>query len=78
MTLSTPILWIGLPLLVALIAGIAFNRKPFGIILTSATAFGLALLALTFPENMALSLGPLNLVFKESSGDPGPANYHQL
>jgi NADH-quinone oxidoreductase subunit N len=68
MTLSTPILWIVLPLVVALIAGIAFNRKVFGIILTSLTAFGLAVLALIFPENMSISLGPLSLVFEDSLG----------
>jgi NADH-quinone oxidoreductase subunit N len=66
MTISTPILWIILPLLVALIVGIAFNRKVFGVVLTSVTAFGLALLALTFPENMSISLGPVTLVFEES------------
>jgi NADH-quinone oxidoreductase subunit N len=66
MTLSTPILWIGLPLLAALIAGIAFKRKVFSIILTSVTAFGLALLAFTFPENLVLSLGPISLTFNES------------
>ena len=68
MTLSTPILWIVLPLLIALVAATAFNRKVFGVILTSTTAFGLALLALIFPENMSLSLGPLTLTFTENLG----------
>ncbi len=68
MTLSTPILWVGLPLLAALIAGFAFKRKVFGLIFTSVIAFGLALLALTFPENMVLSIGPVSLIFNESLG----------
>lgn len=66
MTLSTPILWVFLPLLSALIASVFYKRQVLGIILTSVTAFGLSLLALFFPENMALSLGPLNLIFEES------------
>jgi NADH:ubiquinone oxidoreductase subunit 2 (subunit N) len=66
MTLSTPILWVILPMGIAAIVGVFYNRYIFSIILTSVTAFALSMLALFFPENMTLSLGPLNLVFVES------------
>jgi NADH:ubiquinone oxidoreductase subunit 2 (subunit N) len=66
MTLSTPLLWVFLPIAIALIVLVFSKRKVFGIILTSLTGFGLALLANFFPENMVLSIGPLNLIFKES------------
>jgi NADH-quinone oxidoreductase subunit N len=66
MTLSTPILWIFLPLVIAIIVLVFSRRRVFGIIMTSITAFGLALLANFFPENLVLSIGPLNLIFKES------------
>ena len=66
MTLSTPLLWIFLPLVIALVVLAFSKRHVFGIILTSVTAFGLALLARFFPENMIVSIGPLNLIFKDS------------
>ena len=66
MTLSTPILWIFLPLGIAIIVLAFSKRRIFGVILTSVTAFGLALLAHFFPENMVISIGPINLIFKES------------
>ncbi len=66
MTLNTPLLWIVFPLIIAAIAGIFYNRKLLSILLTSLTAFGLATLATFFPEDMTLSIGPLNLIFKES------------
>ena len=66
MTLSTPLLWIFLPLGIALIVLTLSKRRIFGVILTSVTSFGLALLAHYFPENMVISVGPLNLIFKES------------
>ena len=68
MTLSTPILWVLLPLVIALIALVAINRRVFGILLTSLTAFILAGLAYAFPQSMALTLGPLSLTFTESLG----------
>lgn len=66
MTLSTPILWIFLPFTVALLLLVFHNKHIFGIIVTCITAFGLAILAKSFPENMVLSIGPLNLIFTES------------
>jgi NADH-quinone oxidoreductase subunit N len=66
MTLTTPLIWIILPLSVAAVCVALNKRRVFGIILTSITAFGLALLAAFFPEEMALSIGPLTLVFEES------------
>jgi NADH:ubiquinone oxidoreductase subunit 2 (subunit N) len=66
MTLSTPVIWIILPLVVAAVCVALNKRRAFGIILTSITAFGLAMLAAFFPEEMVLSIGPLALVFEES------------
>lgn len=66
MRLNTPILWIFLPIVIAIIVLVFSKRRVFGVILTSATTFGLALLALLFPENLVLSIGSFNLVFEES------------
>jgi NADH-quinone oxidoreductase subunit N len=68
MTLSTPMIWIILPLVVATVCLVLNKRRVFGIILTSVTAFGLALLAAFFPEELVLSIGPLTLAFEESLG----------
>jgi NADH:ubiquinone oxidoreductase subunit 2 (subunit N) len=68
MTLSLPLLWVILPLIIALVTVAFYNRKMFGVIFTTASAFILALLALVFPEDMILSLGPLELIFEESLG----------
>lgn len=68
MRLSTPILWVILPLVIALIAVIFNHRRVFGVVLTSACAFLLSLFAMIFPESMALSIGPFNLIFDESLG----------
>ncbi|MCB2213927.1 hypothetical protein KQH50_00890 [bacterium] len=68
MTLNLPLLWVVLPLIVALVTAVFNNRKILGLILTSATGFLLALLAVVFPEDMILSVGPLDLVFEESLG----------
>ena len=68
LNLSTPILWVLLPLVVALIALAAANRRTFVILLTSITAFVLAALANFFPESMVIALGPLTLSFSESLG----------
>jgi hypothetical protein len=66
MTLSTPMIWIILPLVVAAVCVVLNKRRVFGIILISVTAFGLALLAAFFPEEMVLTIGPLGLAFDES------------
>ena len=66
MSLSTPILWVALPLIIAAIAGFFYNRRVVGVLLSSTSALILALLAALFPETMQLSLGPLTLVFEES------------
>ena len=68
MTLSTPILWVILPLVIAAVVLIFYNREVLGVILTSTTALGLALLAVFFPEDLTLELGSLLVVFEESLG----------
>jgi NADH-quinone oxidoreductase subunit N len=65
-TLSTPLLWVALPLIIAVVCVVFYKRRTLGIILTTLTAFGLALLAVLFPEDLTLSLGPLTFVFEES------------
>lgn len=66
MTLNTPILWILLPVLIAVITMIFRQRHVLTIAITSVTAFGLALLAFFFPENLTIILGPFELIFTES------------
>lgn len=66
--ISTPILWVLLPLGIALIALAASNSRSFTTLLTSITAFALALLAAVFPESLEFSFGPLTLTFPESLG----------
>lgn len=72
MTPSTPLVWVVLPLVVAgicvLLTKNTLNRKRhiLGLILTALTAFGLALLAAFFPEDLTLTVGPLSFVFEES------------
>jgi len=66
MTLSTPILWVALPLIIAAVTLIFPNRMLFGIILTSASALGLALLAAFFPEDPTFLLGSLVITVEES------------
>lgn len=68
MTLSLPLLWVILPLIVALVSAVFYKRNMFGLILTTAAGFLLALLAVVFPEDMILSVGPLDLAFEESLG----------
>lgn len=66
MTLNTPLLWVLFSLVMAAIVGALYQRKALSIVLTAFTAFGLALLAALFPENLVLSIGPLRLVFTEN------------
>jgi len=68
MTFSTPVIWVLLPIVVAGICLAFYNRRVLGLMLSSLTAFGLALLAAFFPEDLTLSLGPLTFVFEESLG----------
>jgi len=73
MTLSTPILWVALPLIIAAVTLIFPNRMLFGIILTSASALGLALLAAFFPEDPTFLLGSLVITVEESLAILGTA-----
>jgi formate hydrogenlyase subunit 3/multisubunit Na+/H+ antiporter MnhD subunit len=66
MTISMPLLWVVLPIVIAAIGGIFNRRKVFAILFSGLTTLGLALLAAFFPEDLSLRLGPINLVFVES------------
>ncbi len=68
MTLSTPILWVILPLFISLIIGIFYRRRILGMILTCTTGFGLGALAAFFPDDMVINIGPLTLTFVENLG----------
>jgi formate hydrogenlyase subunit 3/multisubunit Na+/H+ antiporter MnhD subunit len=68
MTLSTPILWVILPLFISLIIGVFYRRRILGMILTCTTGFGLGALAAFFPEDLVISIGPLALNFVENLG----------
>lgn len=65
MTLSTPILWVVLPLIIAGITAIFYQKRLLSILLPGILSFGLAILALFFPEDLTLSLGPFTLNFSE-------------
>jgi NADH-quinone oxidoreductase subunit N len=66
MTLSMPILWVILPLILAGLASLVPKKRLFGILLTSLTALGLSTLAIFFPEELSLTLGALTLDFIET------------
>ncbi|MFU8826520.1 MAG: proton-conducting transporter membrane subunit [Brevefilum sp.] len=66
MTLSTPIIWVVFPLLVAAICAGLSNKHILSLVIASVSAFGLALLAAYMPENLTLSLGPLTILVQES------------
>ncbi len=66
MTLSTPVLFVIFPLIVAAVAIAFSNRTIFVTILTGVTALALALLAAFFPESMMIEIGPLAVAFEES------------
>ena len=66
MTLSAPIIWVVFPLVMAGVCGVLNKRPVLSLIIASATAFGLALLAGFFPEDLLLPLGPLEFPVEES------------
>ena len=65
MNLSMPVLWVLLPLAVAVITGIFRKSRLFSLLLSTTLSFSLAALAFFFPEEMSLNLGPLTLSFIE-------------
>ncbi|MFA7406450.1 MAG: proton-conducting transporter membrane subunit [Anaerolineaceae bacterium] len=64
MTLSTPVIWVIFPLVAAAICILLSGRPQLSLIIASAIAFGLAVLAAFLPHE--LSLGPLTIVIEES------------
>jgi NADH:ubiquinone oxidoreductase subunit 2 (subunit N) len=68
MTINTPIVWVFLPILIGIITAIFYQRQILGIILTTFTSFGLGALAIFFPEDMIISVGPLTITFIENLG----------
>lgn len=64
--LSTPLLWIFLPLLLGAVAGLLHRRTTLSVILTSGGALALTLLAAFFPEDLTLRIGSVSLAFQES------------
>ena len=65
MTLSMPILWVLLPLVFSGIVAILGKKRLLSILLTGVLSLALAVLALYFPDDMSLNLGPLTLIFIE-------------
>ncbi len=65
MTISMPVLWVLLPLILAGLAVLLLKNRRASILLTSLAAFGLAAWALFFPEELSLPLGPFTLTFTE-------------
>jgi formate hydrogenlyase subunit 3/multisubunit Na+/H+ antiporter MnhD subunit len=68
MTLSTPVLWVVIPLIVALISLIFQKKIVANVLLTGLTTLALALLAAFFPEDYSINLGFQTIIFTESLG----------
>lgn len=68
MTLSTPLLWVVFPIIMAGACALVYRRKVLSLALASLTALGLALLGAFFPEDLTLSIGSLVLSFSENLG----------
>jgi len=66
--LSTPILWVIFPVVLAIVSGIFHRRQILNLLLTSLTAFVLTLLAVLLPETLTISIGPVVIQFSESLG----------
>lgn len=66
MTLSTPVMWVILPLIFAGTSAIFYKRRTLSILLSAVPALSLAALALLFPEDLLLDLGFITLEFEES------------
>ncbi len=66
MTLRMPILWVLVPLIVAGTAGVFNKKQMLSILLTGIISLGLSGLAIFFPEELSLRLGPLNVNFIEN------------
>lgn len=66
MTISTPILWVLLPLIISILVIFLNQQRRISGILTAFIAFGLSFLAVYFPESMKITLGPVEILFEES------------
>lgn len=68
MTINTPIIWVFLPIFIAVITAVLYRRQILSLIITSVTGFGLGALAIFFPEDLIISIGPVTLTFVENLG----------
>ena len=68
MTVNTPILWVILPILISVIAGVFYRRRILNILITGISSIGLGSLALFFPEDLVMTIGPVTLLFVENLG----------
>ena len=68
MTLSTPLLWVVFPIIMAGVCALFYRRKVLSLALAGLTALVLAVLGAFFPEDLTLSIGPLTMVFSENLG----------
>lgn len=66
--LSTPVVWVIFPIVMAIISGVFYRRRVLNLLLTSITALVLALLAALLPETLSVSIGPIAIQFSESLG----------
>lgn len=68
MTISAPLLWVALPIVMAVIVALLEKRKKLSIILASGTALFLGGFAQFFPGEQTLDIGPLLIVFQDELG----------
>ncbi|NLN70145.1 MAG: hypothetical protein GX142_05100 [Chloroflexi bacterium] len=66
MTLSTPLIWVIVPMVVAVVCTLTAERRQLSLIIACVFTFGLALLAAYLPQELILSLGPLTISIEES------------
>ncbi len=68
MIINTPILWVILPIFISIITAVFYRRRILSILITGISSFGLGILAIFFPEDLVISIGPVTLTFIENLG----------
>ncbi len=79
--INTPVVWVILPIIIGLITAIFYRRRIFSVVITSVSGFGLGALAVFFPEELTISIGPMTFTFIENLGFFGRQinlSYHML
>lgn len=68
MIINTPILWVILPIFISVITAVLYRRRILSILITGISSIALGALAIFFPEDLIISIGPVTLTFIENLG----------